>query len=165
MASMRSSNREQNQTMAITSLRVIFGSLGQSARSIEGRTGLTNAQLFLLRQLAETDAMSVNELAARARTRQNTVSTVLARLAKGGLVSKTRSLEDARSVSVSLTPKARRLLLRAPTPPTTTLIDALETLSPRDVRALASGLGALVSAMGLEGEDAPLLFEQTRPSR
>lgn len=147
--------------MAITSLRVVVASLGQSARSIERRTGLTNAQLFLLRQLADTDAMSVNELAARARTGQNAVSTVLSRLARNGLVRKTHSPEDARCVSVSLTRRARQLLLRAPTPPTTTLLESIDALGPRDVRALASGLGALMSAMGLEGDDASLLFEHT----
>src|ERR1700674_3612218 len=58
---------------ALTAIRVLVGGLRQSARGIERRTGATNAQIFLLQQLAAEPRLSVNDLAERARTNQSTV--------------------------------------------------------------------------------------------
>jgi DNA-binding MarR family transcriptional regulator len=148
-----------HRTIALRALRSFVASLSRSARAIESRTGFTNAQLFLLRQLATTDALSVNELAGRARTNQSTVSIVLGRIERAGLVRRTRAPEDARRARVSLTAKGRRLLRRAPTPPTSALFGALESLSDHEARALATGLSALLAALGLKPEQAPMLFE------
>ena len=144
---------------ALRSLRALITALSRSARAIEWRTGSTNAQLFLLRELAVAGTLSVGELAARASTRQGTVSTVVSRLVRLGLVQKTRSATDSRRAELSLTPRGRALLRRAPTPPTTALIDALDSLSDREARSLAAGLKSLVTALGLSPDDAPLLFE------
>jgi DNA-binding MarR family transcriptional regulator len=148
-----------DRATALRSLRAIVASLGQSARSVESRTGLTNGQLFLLRELAATDAMTVTELSARARARQNTVSTMLVRLVDAGFVRKARTAADGRRAMVSLTPSGRRIVRRAPTPPTTSLLEALRQLSDAEARALAKGLGALGTALGVALTEAPLLFE------
>jgi DNA-binding MarR family transcriptional regulator len=150
---------ERDRSTALRSLRAIVASLGRSARSVESRTGLTNGQLFLLRQLAATDPMTVTELAARARARQNTVSTMLVRLVQAGLVRKARSAADGRRAMVSLTPAGQRAVTRAPTPPTTSLLEALGQLTDADARALATGLGALATALRAPLAEAPLLFE------
>ena len=150
---------------ALRALRALVASLGQSARAIEGRTGFTNAQLFLLQQLAEAGPMSVGALAARARTRPNTVSTVLGRLVTAGLVQRTRSWDDARRAELSLSPRARQLLKRAPRTPTEALIGALESLTDADAKALARGLHALTSALDITITDPPILFQADQPSR
>jgi DNA-binding MarR family transcriptional regulator len=145
--------------VALRALRAVVDSLGRSARTVEKRTGFTNAQLFLLRQLVHTDTLSVGMLATRARTRPNTVSTIVSRLAADGYVRKTVASDDGRRADVSLTPKARRLLSRAPTPPTETLIGAIDSLSSADAHALATGLRALGRSLGLSIQDPPILFE------
>jgi DNA-binding MarR family transcriptional regulator len=150
---------------ALRALRALVASLGQSARAIEGRTGFTNAQLFLLQQLAEAGPMSVSALAARARTRPNTVSTVLGRLVSAGLVQRTRSWEDQRRAELSLSARARQLLKRAPRAPTEALISALESLPDGDARALARGLTALTSALDITITDPPILFQADQPAR
>jgi DNA-binding MarR family transcriptional regulator len=154
-----------HRTVALRALRSFVASLSRSARAIESRTGFTNAQLFLLRQLATTDALSVNELAERARTNQSTVSIVLGRIERAGLVRRTRAPDDARRARVSLTAKGRRLLRRAPTPPTSALFDALESLTDHEARSLATGLSALLAALGLKPEQAPMLFEDAPHQR
>jgi DNA-binding MarR family transcriptional regulator len=145
---------------ALASLRILVESLRQSARAIEERTGVTNAQLFLLQQLAETPGLSINELAARALTKQSTVSIVVSRLVDEGLVAKGRSTTDGRAAVVVLTPAGRRLLRRAPAPPTKLLIDAIQALPDRDVADLANGLAALLREMALETRQPALLFER-----
>ncbi len=150
---------DRHRDSALRALRTLVASLSRSARSIEWRTGFTNAQLFLLRQLATADALSVNELAQRAHTNQSTVSSVLGRIVRAGLVDRARSTDDGRRVDLSLTPKGRRLLRRAPVPPTEALFDALQSLTDREARSLATGLAALLETLGLESGQAPMLFE------
>ena len=160
MDSASSSSLQADRSASIVALRAIIASLDWSARAIERQTGLTNAQLFLLRALDNAQPLSVNELAERARIGQNTVSTVVTRLVAAGLVRKARSPVDGRSVALSLTAKARRLIAHAPLPPTATLLNAVDLLAPDDVRALAHGLAAVSRIMGLDGHAAPMLFER-----
>ncbi|MEP7345902.1 MAG: MarR family transcriptional regulator [Gemmatimonadaceae bacterium] len=140
-------------------LRVVVGALSQSARTVERRTGVTNAQLFLLQQLGEAGSLSVSELADRARTGQSTVSIILSRLTRAGLVSKKRSPDDARRAVVSLTRRGRALALRAPAPPAADLLRAVDQLSARDARGLADGLAALARALELQAVPPAMLFE------
>jgi len=145
---------------ALQSVRALVGALRRSARSVEHRTGVTNAQLFVLRALARREGVSLAELAALARTRRNAVSAVVSRLVRQGLVRRARAEDDRRRVTLALTARARALLRRAPEPPTARLIDALETLSEREARALARGLGALTRALALDPAPAGMLFEE-----
>jgi DNA-binding MarR family transcriptional regulator len=140
-------------------LRSLIASLSRSARAIAANTGVTNAQLFLLRQIGSDGGLSVNQLAEKVQARQNTVSAVLRHLARDGWVQKSVSPTDARRVVLRLTPAGRRLLRRAPTAPTEQLLEALHSLDTRHRRALTEGLRALVSELGLEPDHAPLLFE------
>jgi DNA-binding MarR family transcriptional regulator len=162
-----------DRAQALEGVRALVAALSHSARAVERRTGVTNAQLFLLQQLASSDSLSVNDLAARARTQQSTVSIVVARLVSAGLASKRRSDDDGRVAVISIAPKGRRLLAHAPVPPTSELLRAIEALSDRHARALADGLRALVDALGLSPPPVTMLFEHaptrrsasTRPRR
>src|SRR5881227_2418348 len=110
-------------TKALQAVRGLVAALSQSARLIEQRTGVSNAQLFLLQQIAAEPDLSVNALAERAMTHQSTASVVLSRLEARGFVQRVRSPEDARSVVLRLTPAGRRLLRRAPPPATSQIVE------------------------------------------
>lgn len=145
---------------ALALARTLVDGLSRSARAVERRTGITNAQLFLLQELGAHDALSVNDLAGRARTTQGTVSVVLGRLVRAGLARKSRSVTDGRVVMISLTAAGRRRLRGAPRTTVATLIAAVDSLGPAETRALKKGLGALGRALRLESAAAPLLFER-----
>jgi DNA-binding MarR family transcriptional regulator len=149
------------RAQALDALRVIVGALSRSARAVETRTGITNAQVFLLQQLRD-GVLSVGELAELAHTHQSTVSIVVARLSRAGLVAKARATDDARRAVVSLTPAGRALLRRAPAPPAADLLLAVEQLPLGDARRLADGLHSLVRSLGLEGQPPTKLFEHPR---
>jgi DNA-binding MarR family transcriptional regulator len=156
---------KRDRTRALSLLRLVVDALARSARSVERRTGTTNAQLFLLQRLAEEGPMTVNELAERARTSQSTVSIVIGRLVRAKLVTKLRSDADLRRVVVSLTPAARRLLRHAPSPPAARVLRAIEGLSDAESRALAHGLGALARGLQLSIREPAMLFEASRARR
>ncbi len=136
-----------DRTVALTTLRAVIASLSSSARAIESRTGLTHAQLFLLRQISRHDDASINELAVLARTRQNTVSAVVGRLVRHGMIRNNRSATDGRRASISLTPKGERLLAKAPESPTEVLIAGVDAIGDGDARSLATGLKALAAVI------------------
>jgi DNA-binding MarR family transcriptional regulator len=140
-------------------VRALVAALSHSARAVERSTGVTNAQLFLLQQLETADSLSVSDLAARARTQLSTVSIVIARLVRAGLAANGRSEQDRRQSVITLTPKGRRLVRHAPTPPTSALLIAIEKMSERDARALSNGIGALLNALDLAPAEVTMLFE------
>lgn len=146
---------------ALQAVRGLVAALSQSARFIERRTGITNAQLFLLRQIAADTNLSVNELAARAMTHQSTASVVLSRLERRGLVQRIPSPLDGRSVVLHLTAAGRRLLRHAPAPATSEIVDAISRLTPAEVRMLRTGLVALAREAGFQSDDSPMLFQES----
>jgi DNA-binding MarR family transcriptional regulator len=151
---------------ALQAVRGLVGALSQSARVIEQRTGVSNAQLFLLRQIADEPDLSVNALAARAMTHQSTASVVLSRLERRGLVQRVRSPEDGRSVGLRLTAAGRQLLRRAPRPATSEIVDAIDRLTPAEVRMLRQGICALGREAGFSCDGSPMLFQESgTPSR
>lgn len=154
-----SPNRQRLRTDALDGIRALVGALSRSARSVERRTGVTTAQIFVLRQLAERDGLSLGEIAERTLTRQSTVSVVVARLAKQGLVRRDRAVDDRRRLELSLTAAGRRVLARAPEPTTGRLLNALDELTGSQLVALTRGLDALIGVMGLERSAAGMLFE------
>src|SRR5215831_20040400 len=95
-------------------LRRIVRALRLSARAAEGRLGISGAQLFVLHQLADGDASSIDELAARTLTHQSSVSVVVSRLAERGLVIRRTARDDARRTEIALSAAGRAMLRRAP---------------------------------------------------
>ncbi|HEY7394673.1 MAG TPA: MarR family winged helix-turn-helix transcriptional regulator, partial [Gemmatimonadaceae bacterium] len=81
---------------SMNSVRSIVRALRINTRAVELKMGISLAQLFVLQQLAERSADSLNELAERTATHQSSVSVVVRRLVERGLVSRTPSTTDKR---------------------------------------------------------------------
>ena len=146
-------------------IRHIVRALRESARWAEREVGVGAAQLFVLQRLAGAPALSLNELAARTLTHQSSVSTVVSKLVRRGLVARTRADADGRRVEIALTAAGRELLRRAPAAAQERLIAGLALLGPIARRELARQLGRLVDAMALPAQHPPMFFEPTAPKR
>src|SRR3954463_8082348 len=101
-------------TTVMDSLRALVRALRISTRAVEKEIGISGAQLFVLQQLLDSPARSVNDLAERTSTHQSSVSTVVSRLVDRGLVRREPSADDARRMEISITDRGRRLLDTAP---------------------------------------------------
>lgn len=77
------------------------------------RLGLTYTQYIAMLVLWERDALSVKELGGRLYLDSGTLTPLLKKLEAQGLVTRTRSAADERSVVVSLTERGRALQERA----------------------------------------------------
>src|SRR3954468_12678414 len=95
----------------LDSIRRLVRLLRVSDRQAQAELGVSGAQLFVLTELGKTPALSLNELAAPARTDQSAVSVVDTRLVEAGLVTRDRDERDARRLVLHLTRAGRALLL------------------------------------------------------
>lgn len=152
--------RVDDTRAALDAIRRIVQTLRQGSRWAERHVGLSGAQLFVLQKLAESPAMSLNELAARTRTHQSSVSTVVSRLVASRFVRRARSAEDRRTLELSLAPRGRQLLARAPGAPQDRLIRAIERLSGSRRRLLASALTELAQQMDDKAGVPSMFFEE-----
>ncbi|MCU1384698.1 MAG: hypothetical protein JWL71_3395 [Acidobacteria bacterium] len=145
---------------ALDALRHIVQTL-RVGRAGERRTGLSSAQLFALQQIADHPDASVNDLAALTFTHQSSVSVVIQRLVRQGLVAKVPADDDRRRQRLTLTRKGRRLLDRAPVAVQQHLIAAIAALPAADRRVLARALGAIVARIAPHDQTAhpPMFFE------
>ena len=145
----------------MNAIRTLVAALSQSARAVERDTGVTNAQLFVLRELAEHAPLSINDIAARAMTLQSTASLLVTRLVNLGLVRRTADENDARRALITLTARGKRIVERAPEPPTTQVLRALRKLPPETRSRLDDALTQLLDSMGLPRTESPPLFERS----
>ena len=143
----------------MNALRRLVHALRASSTAVQRDTGVSGAQLFVLQQLAQKSVTSLNELAARTRTHQSSVSAVVSRLAERQLVARRPSAEDGRRTEIELTAAGAAMLDDAPRTLQTSLVGALRRLPAEQRLALADGLDAWVEAAGLASSDAPLFFE------
>ena len=113
----------------------------------------------MLKSLSGSEPLCLNDVAARTRTHQSTVSVVIKRLVERGLVKRSASALDLRRVEFALTRSGRSLLARAPRLAQDRLIDGILTLPPARRRVLAASLHELVAAMQLAEEPPTMFFE------
>lgn len=130
---------------ALDYLRQIVHALAIGSVKAQKSAGLSGAQLFVLQTLAGGGVLSVNELAARTHTHQSSVSVVVSRLVKAGLVKRAPSPVDARRLDLSVTQAGRRVLRTRFITPQQRLLGALSRLSPARLAAFRSLLAEVVA--------------------
>lgn len=88
----------------------MLGAMLRLARPVCGEVELTPQQYLLLKLLEDEGPMSLGALRARMSVAQSTVSEMVARMARGGLISKRRDTIDRRTVRLVVTGSARALM-------------------------------------------------------
>ena len=140
-------------------LRRIVHALHVGTRASERAVGLSGAQLFVLRQLYAESGQSLGDLARRTRTTQSSVSEVVARLVKRGLVAREPSTQDRRRAVLTLTPDGAALAAAGPVTVQDRLVAGFGNLELPAQRALASSIETWLEASGLSGVAATFFFE------
>ncbi len=143
----------------LNSLRRVVRAFRAMSQLAEDVLGISGAQHFVLERLAEAPALSLNDLAARTMTHKSSVSVVVSRLVERGFVRRQRSSADARSIVLTLAPKGRRALQRAPESGQSRLVAALQRLSHQDRRVFATLFERFTEELGVRGLEPLMLFE------
>lgn len=144
---------------ALNAIRSVVRALRINTRAIELQMGISLAQLFVLQQLADRPAESLNDLAERTATHQSSVSVVVRRLVDRGLVTRTSSAADRRRIEIDVTPEGRSLLAGAPVTIQTQMMNALRRLPAADQAHLADLLERWLNETGIDIASPPMLGE------
>lgn len=100
----------------ISALRRIVRAIDLHSRHLVDRFGVTGPQLVALQELARLGHAPVGVLARNVHVSHPTMTGILDRLAKRGLIQRTQDPADRRRMTVTATQEGHELLSRAPSP-------------------------------------------------
>ena len=150
---------------AVDAFRRILRALRLASTETQAMTGISAAQLFVLRALSDQPDASLSALAQVTLTDRSSVAAIVDRLVEAGLATRTTDTADRRRASVAITSEGRTVLSGAPRAPTSMLMEALDALPDDQLIVLSKSLSALTDVMGLSDQPAAMLFEDDVPTR
>lgn len=145
-------------TGVVQSLRRITKAIHEFSKAVDREFSITGPQLWAIRTIGELGSCSAGELALRLCVHPSTVTGVIQRLEEKGLIERSRKPEDRRTAVLTLTPKGKDLLERAPYPAQGQLVAALRAMPAEEVARFRQTLSAIVDAMELRDVNARFFF-------
>jgi DNA-binding MarR family transcriptional regulator len=131
----------------VQGLRRIVKALHTYSQDVRTGYGLTGPQLWALKTLQRDGRMPAGQLAEALVVHQSSISALVDRLVRRGLVRRIRGLTDRRFVEIALTPRGSALATDAPEAAQGRLLHALQDMRPTEVRRMRLAVDRLVVAM------------------
>lgn len=142
----------------LTALRQITQAIDIHSRALEKNYAITVPQLVVLRIIQRQEPISIGRVASKTSLSISTLTGIIARLEKKGLVSRSRCEEDKRRFLLRLTNEGERFLLSAPPPLQETFLARFGELENWEKHMVLGSLQRLVAMMQAGDIDAsPLL--------
>jgi len=104
----------ETEDQIVAAIRRIIHAIELHSRRLVENVGLTGPQLAVLRKAAQLRRTPIGGLARAVHLSQPTVTGILDRLERRGLLQRTRDEQDRRAVNISITTSGQELLDRAP---------------------------------------------------
>jgi DNA-binding MarR family transcriptional regulator len=142
----------------LISLRKIIRAIDLHSKQIERESGLTGPQLLLMQLIDTSGEITAGVIAREVSLSQATVTSIIDRLERKGLLQRVRNTDDKRKVMVSLTAEGRTALEKAPTLMQESFIKRFDQLEEWEQSLILSSLqrvGDMMNASDLDA--APLL--------
>lgn len=148
----------------LVAIRRINRAIDLHSKQLGKTAGLTVPQLLVLQSIRRGGQKPINKIATDISLSQATVTTVIDRLERNGLVRRERSDVDRRVVSVMLTENGCAKLDQSPEPMQESFIREFAKLPSWEQHMLAASLQRLASMMDAETIDAsPILVSGEMP--
>jgi len=138
----------------LITLRRLIRATDLHSKQLVKTAGLTAPQLLLLQAIREQGQVTIGALAKEISLSQATVTTILDRLEKRGLVYRERSSEDKRKVHAYLTDKGADIIRDAPTPLQEHFVKQFRDLREWEQSMIISSLQRVALMMDAEHIDA-----------
>jgi DNA-binding MarR family transcriptional regulator len=145
-----------NFTDILIKLRKIVRSINLESKRVEKQFGVSIPQLLCLQFLSKQKEYRANakQLKEFLNLNASTVSGILSRLEKKGLIAKLPKAADRRITLISLTAKGMELLENAPITFQEKLSEKLQALPPEKIKIIVEGIDLLTQLMEVEDMDA-----------
>lgn len=142
----------------LSSLRRITRAIDLHSRKLASEYELTAPQLVCLRQLSKDGPLAPSRLAREVSLSQATITGIVDRLERAGLVERRRDQKDRRQVSIHVTQKGNELVQRAPLPLQERFAGRLEKLGQQKQALIDTTLKEIVEMMeATELDAAPVI--------
>ena len=138
----------------IISLRKIIQAIDMNSKKLNKRVGLTGPQLVLLQEIARSGEVTAGEIARAVSLSQATVTGILERLEKRGLLVRQRNERDRRRIMVSITEAGQKILATGPPLMQEAFVDKFSSLQEWEQTMILSALQRLVTIMDAKAIDA-----------
>ena len=142
------------ESQVLTSLRRIIRATYLHSRKLEKQTGLTTSQLVILQTVNALRDPTVSAIAHAASLSLATVTILLNRLEKNGLVSRSRSATDRRRVIVTLTDAGAAICARAPRPLQDQFVERFNQLPIEHQNQIVAALDGVATMMDVNIADS-----------
>jgi DNA-binding MarR family transcriptional regulator len=142
----------------LVALRRIIRATDLHSRKLGKKTGLTTPQLVIIQAVGDLKDPTVSDIAKAVSLSLATVTTILNRLERNGIVNRARSSVDRRRVIVTLTEEGRDLKSSAPKPLQDSFVDRFTRLESWEQHLIVASLERVAAMMDADDLDAaPLL--------
>ncbi len=163
------SNRTVSDSVMIA-LRKIIQAIDMNSKKLVKRVGLTGPQLVILQEISSQGEVTAGEIARAVSLSQATVTGILDRMEKRGLIARQRSERDKRRIMISITAMGEQVLKDAPPLMQEAFVERFSNLKDWEQTMILSALQRLVSIMDARAIDAapflatnPLVNQNAKP--
>lgn len=147
-------NQDQRSKELLIGLRKITQAIDLHSKYLLKTVGITSPQLVILQQLSHFDSLAVSEISKSVSLSQGTVTEILIRLEKKGVIVKRKSDQDKRRSLISITEIGKQLLKDAPSPLQDDFTKSFHSLEEWEQQMILSSINRVVSMMSAEKIEA-----------
>jgi len=145
----------------LVALRRIIRAIDLQSKRLARSSGLTIPQLVVLQSIRDLGEVTGRQIAGHVSLSQGTMTTILDRLERRGLIERYRSSSDRRIVHARLTREGRRLIRKAPPLLQAQLTRRFEALGAGEQARIVATLEQVAALMGAAELDAAPLLDPT----
>ena len=138
----------------LRAIRRIFQRVAEHSRQLARDTGLTVPQILVLKAVA-TGEPTVGQVSALVHQSPATVSRIVDRLERGGLIARRRGSADRRQVRLTLTPEGVAQVATLPAPLQERFLARFHALPVAERHGLLGALEHVVALMDASDLDVP----------
>lgn len=146
--------RTSYEESILLSVRKIMRAIDIHSSYLARQYGLTSPQLICMKRLSEEKEMTPGRLAKKIHLSHATVTGIINRLEKKGLVQKTRSTDDGRSYLIHLTDSGLAMIQSSPSMLQDQFMHELSKLANWEKTMILSSLQRITTILDVESIDA-----------
>lgn len=144
----------------VSGLRHIARELSVHSKFIQDNYNITVPQLVCLREISDNEPISLGKLTRSLHLNNSTVTGIIDRLEKRGLVRRVRQSRDRRQIHVEVTGEGRRFITQAPKPLQEHFIEQISRMDPLEVDKILWAIDTLADMLQV----ASAAEQKTMPS-
>ncbi len=139
---------------SLIALRRILRATELFGRDLKQSAGVTAVQFRVLQIIAEAGQATAKEISLRMRVSQATVTSLVDKLVREGMVLREKSARDRRQTNIHITPKGRQTLSDAPDPLQQRFVRKFSALADWEQSMLVASLERVAEMLDADEMDA-----------